>query len=213
MTLHKKPLVFPHTYQSDAPLEVHNTYQAQKWARGFENDATSTLSPTSLENNLLTITARTNLDNAVVTPTSDYPAKRSCLDKSIEKMHKLVISSTLASYIGTRIPWDKDADIVLLGSPSLRSESHTIGTSPSELLDDVDIEDTYFAENGIRYANLLYECKTSAKILLAMDCWTLTSSWSSVHCSLLYTLPNAQIMLCVYSIAYFTYKSCKSRRQ
>ena len=46
-----------------------------------------------------------------------------------------------------------------------------------------------------------------------MDCWTLTSSWSSVHCSLLYTLPNAQIMLCVYSIAYSTYKSCKSRRQ
>ena len=88
-----------------------------------------------------------------------------------------------------------------------------MGTSPSELLDDADIEDTYFAKNGIRYTNLLYKYKTSAKTLLAMDCWTLTSSWSSVYCSLLHTLSNAQIMLCVHSIAYSTYKSYKSRRQ
>jgi len=152
--------------------------------------------PQLLANNPLTIPARTDFNNAAVTPTSDYPAKWSCLDKSVEEVHKPVIPSTLASHIGTRTPWDKDSDMVLLGSPSLGSESYTIGTSRSGLLDDAGIEDTYFAKNSIRCANSPYECETSTKTLLAMNCWTSTSSWSSVHCSLLYTLPNQMHKLC-----------------
>ena len=136
ITLYGKPLAFPHTHQSDALLEVHDIYWAQKWAQGFENNTTSTLLPTSLGNNPLTIPSRMDLDNAVVTLTFDHPAKWSCLDKSVEKMHEPVISSTIVSCIRTRTSWDKNTDMVWLGSPSLGSESHTMGTSPSGLLDD-----------------------------------------------------------------------------
>ena len=114
--------------------------------------------------------------------------KHACLSDNTREGHikvcKLVVPSSLVSYIGNRIFWENNNNTVSLGSSFQDAVELDEIRSPNDYDGSMDCDDVYFAEHGMRYATLLHQYNTNTYITSVLKCCLATLNYSSILCNL-----------------------------
>ena len=142
----------------------------------------------------------------------DHPAKHFCLAKSskeyVSQEHENTISNFLALCIGERMLWDKEDDIVSLGSQTHETLDHN-----ESILSVMSINNLLFANNGLRYTAFLYKHEYSTNLYSVLECWITALNYSDrKYCSLTHVLKNACIKLCSHRLTSSACQNCKDKR-
>jgi len=195
-----KATEFPILSQKDALLDL-----SAKYAHDSDLEAISVYTNYTLSPAPFIAPTKDNLKTAISTNTLDHPTKCICLAKSIDKYSSQVcdslISNSLASHIRERMLWKEETNTVSLGSSPLEELEHNVDTFPITL-DNMSIDNIFFANNGIRCTAQSSECELTAETPAVLTYLTLALKCSSVFCKTLYVLPNAQINVCKHRLVY-----------
>jgi len=142
----------------------------------------------------------------------DHPVKCFCLAKfskeHVSQKHKNTISNSLALHIGERTLWDKEDDMVSLGSQTHETLDHDEST-----LSIMNTNNLLFANNGLRCAAFTYKCKYSTNLHSVLECWMTALNCSDrKYCSLTHVLKNTCIKLCPHRLASSACQNCKDNK-
>ena len=155
---------FPQSYQNNASPKAQNSDRAPKHARVSSLEQTFVLIHGSLslifsDNVPLTTCTR---DKAVITaPASSiiYIPMKECNVKECEED----IPNSLTVCMGEKFLWEKDCNMVSLGSPT-----KVLDSAGGDFVSNA-YNSSYFMENGIRYASLPHESKTDTYTYLVLN--------------------------------------------